>query len=83
MADVLGIAAPESGAFVVFDTRPFLREGETSAQLLARCAKRGVVLTPGAATGSAYADFARLCFTALPPDTLERALAILAHELRG
>jgi N-succinyldiaminopimelate aminotransferase len=81
VAQALRLPAPESGTFVIFDTRPFLREGETAAQLLARCARRGVVLTPGAATGSAYADYARLCFTALPPDRLERALAILRDEL--
>jgi N-succinyldiaminopimelate aminotransferase len=78
--EALGIPAPESGTFVIFDLRPFLRSGETPAQLLARCATRGVVLTPGAATGAAYADYARLCFTALPPDALARALAILRSE---
>jgi N-succinyldiaminopimelate aminotransferase len=81
VAEALGVQAPESGTFVIFDTRPFLREGETSAQLLVRCAKRGVVLTPGAATGSAYVDHARLCFTSLAPDALDRALCVLRHEL--
>jgi N-succinyldiaminopimelate aminotransferase len=81
VAQALGVPAPESGTFAIFDTRPFLRAGETPAQLLARCAKRGVVMTPGAATGSAYADYARLCFTAVPLDALERALSILRQEL--
>jgi N-succinyldiaminopimelate aminotransferase len=80
-AAALNIPAPESGTFVIFDTRPFLRDGETPAQLLARCARRGVVLTPGAATGAAYADHARLCFTAVAPDALERALSVLRDEL--
>jgi N-succinyldiaminopimelate aminotransferase len=77
----LELPTPESGTFLIFDLRPFLREGETSAQLLARCATRGVVLTPGAAIGAAYADYARMCFTAVAPDALARALAVLRGEL--
>jgi N-succinyldiaminopimelate aminotransferase len=80
-AAALNIPPPESGTFVLFDTRPFLRAGETSSDLLARCAKRGVVLTPGAATGAAYADHARLCFTAVEPPVLTRALELLRSEL--
>lgn len=80
-AATLGIAPPESGTFLLFDTRPFLQSGETPAELLARCARAGVVLTPGAATGSAYGDFARLCFTALPPAALSRALSVLKKTL--
>jgi N-succinyldiaminopimelate aminotransferase len=46
-----------------------------------RCARAGVVLTPGAATGADYADWARLCFTSVPLATLERALSALSGEL--
>jgi N-succinyldiaminopimelate aminotransferase len=77
----LNVPAPESGTFLIFDLRPFLREGETPAQLLARCATRGVVLTPGAAVGAAYTGYARMCFTAVAPDALSRALDILRSEL--
>jgi N-succinyldiaminopimelate aminotransferase len=80
-AEALSIPTPESGTFVIFDTRPFLRPGESAADLLARCAKSGVVLTPGSATGAAYADYARLCFTAVAPEPLSRALTILKREL--
>jgi N-succinyldiaminopimelate aminotransferase len=80
-AATLSIATPESGTFVIFDTRPFLRNGESASDLLNRCAKRGVVLTPGAATGAAYADYARLCFTAIDGERLARALTILKGEL--
>jgi N-succinyldiaminopimelate aminotransferase len=80
-AFALNIPAPESGTFVIFDTRAFLRPDETPADLLARCARRGVVLTPGAATGAAYADHARLCFTAVDPAVLKRALEVLRREL--
>src|SRR5690606_16488169 len=66
-AAAVGVAPPESGTFILSDTRPFLRSGEPTSDLLVRCARHGVVLAPGAATGSAYADYARLCFTALAP----------------
>jgi len=82
-AEVVGVPPPESGTFMLFDTRPFLRSDETPDQLLARCARAGVVLTPGSATGSAYAHYARLCFTAIPPDALTRALRILRATLHG
>jgi N-succinyldiaminopimelate aminotransferase len=80
-AQALGIAVPEGGTFVIFDTRPFLRAGETAPDLMARCARAGVVLTPGAVTGAAYTDYARLCFTALEPATLARALRALRQAL--
>jgi N-succinyldiaminopimelate aminotransferase len=78
---VLRIPRPASGTFAFFDTRPFRRDGETAHQLLERVARAGVVLTPGLATGRDYADYARLCFTAVPPSTLERALAAVADVL--
>jgi N-succinyldiaminopimelate aminotransferase len=80
-AQVLRIPRPASGTFAFFDTRPFRRDGETAHQLLERVARAGVVLTPGLATGRDYADYARLCFTAVPPPTLERALAAVADVL--
>ncbi|HEY6880125.1 MAG TPA: pyridoxal phosphate-dependent aminotransferase [Polyangiales bacterium] len=80
-AEVLRIPRPESGTFAFFDTRPYRRDGETAHQLLERIARAGVVLTPGLATGRDFTDYARLCFTAVPPPTLERALAALAGVL--
>lgn len=80
-ARTLRIARPESGTFAFFDTRPFRRDGEAAHQLLERIARAGVVLTPGLAAGNDYADWARLCFTAVPPPTLERALATLEGVL--
>jgi N-succinyldiaminopimelate aminotransferase len=80
-AEVLRIPCPASGTFAFFDTRPFRRDGETAHQLLERIARAGVVLTPGPAAGNDYADWARLCFTAVPPAALERALATLQGVL--
>jgi hypothetical protein len=81
-ARALGLARAPSGTFAFFDTRPFLRPGETPQQLLERIARVGVVLTPGGVSGGAYADWARLCFTSVPPSTLDRALDRLEQELR-
>jgi len=39
-----------------------------------RCAVQGIGLTPGLAFGKHCADWARLCFTAVPPATLGEAL---------
>jgi N-succinyldiaminopimelate aminotransferase len=80
-ARALSVPVPQSGTFVFFDTRPFLRPRETAADWLERCARAGVVLTPGEATGAAYADWARLCFTCVPLATLDRALAVLSEQL--
>ncbi len=72
----------QSGTFAFFDTRPFLRTGEDAGDLLLRCARRGVVMTRGDACGADHAAWARLCFTAVPPDQLNAAMDILAEELR-
>jgi N-succinyldiaminopimelate aminotransferase len=80
-ARTLRQAPPAAGTFAFFDTRRFLKDGESSQALLERVARAGVVLTPGAATGAAYADWARLCFTSVAPATLERALAALEAVL--
>jgi len=82
-AHVLGCELPASGTFAFFDTRPFLRAGESPEQLLQRCARAGVVLTPGGVTGQAYGAWARLCFTSVPLSTLDRALDVLGSVLRG
>ncbi len=78
-AACVGVPAPRGGTFLFFDAGPFLAaEDETSLPFLEACADAGVVMTPGAAAGEAYARWARLCYTAVPPDELERALDTLA-----
>jgi N-succinyldiaminopimelate aminotransferase len=76
-AAVLGLPAPAGGTFLFFDTRPHRRSGESAQAFLERCAAAGVTLTPGSAAGQAYGDWARLCFTSVPPVQLERALDCL------
>jgi len=71
-AEALKIPAPEGGTFLFFDLAPYLRRGESATELLERCVDAGVMLTPGNACGTAYGDWARLCFTSVPePDLLE------------
>jgi N-succinyldiaminopimelate aminotransferase len=81
-AQVLGVPVPRSGTFAFFELTRFLRENEAPQQWLERCARAGVVLTPGEVTGQAYGNWARLCFTSVPPSTLERALSALERVLR-
>lgn len=80
-ARTLGLPVVEGGTFAFFDTRPFRRSGETAQSLLMRAARTGVVLTPGTATGSDFADWARLCFSSVDEATLDRALAALGSVL--
>jgi N-succinyldiaminopimelate aminotransferase len=82
-AAALGVPAPEAGSFLFFDAAPFFRRGEDLARFLERCLDdAGVLVTPGSAAGSAYGTFVRLCFTVVPPDELDLALAGLAKVLR-
>ena len=77
-ADVLGIAAPRAGTFLFFDTAPYLRPDETTAApFLERCADRGLLLTPGGVSGTAFTRHARLCFTVVPENRLDEAVAAL------
>ena len=82
VASAIGVPAPRAGTFLFFDASPFLREGETTcAPFLERAADVGVLLTPGHVSGAAYARWARLCFTAVPPDALRAALDALRPVL--
>ncbi|TNF31245.1 MAG: pyridoxal phosphate-dependent aminotransferase [Deltaproteobacteria bacterium] len=78
-ARTLGVPAPEGGTFLFFDASPWLAGADNADPLLLRCVDEGVLLTPGAASGEAYPTWVRLCFTTVPPDELDEALA----RLRG
>ncbi len=81
-AAALGVPAPEAGTFLFVDAAPFLPPGEDLGGLLERCLDdAGVLLTPGTAAGAAYGTSVRLCFTAVPPDELDEALARLRTVL--
>jgi N-succinyldiaminopimelate aminotransferase len=80
-AHALEIPEPEGGTFLFLDLTRFTRKGETSAQLLERCVDAGVMLTPGSACGTAFENWARLCFTSVPEPELLEALERLRSVL--
>lgn len=80
-AQTLNLPPPAGGTFLFFDTTPYLRPGETPMAFLERCVDAGVMLTPGSASGQAYENWARLCFTSVPPDDLEEALGRLRQVM--
>ena len=82
-AAVVGRPAPEGGTFLFFDAQRYFRRGEDLGGFLERCLDAGVLLTPGTAAGGAYTTWARLCYTAVPPDELDQALERLAGVLNG
>lgn len=82
-AALLGLPPPEGGTFLFFDASPYLPEGATDAMpFLERALDAGVMLTPGVSCGEAYARWVRICFTSLPLDEHDQALAALATALR-
>jgi N-succinyldiaminopimelate aminotransferase len=82
-ARALEIPPPQGGTFLFFDLKPHMRRGETTQDVLERCADAGVMLTPGLSCGSDFDTWARLCFTCVPEEDLFDALARLRKELIG
>jgi len=81
-AEVLGVAPPRGGTFLFFDASPFMLAGEeTAMHFLERCLDAGVLMTPGRACGADFDRWVRVCFTSIPPDELDDALARLSRVL--
>lgn len=79
-AHVLGVPEPEGSTFLFLDVRPHLdTRGMTG--FLEDVFEDGVVLSPGASSGRDYEGFARLCYTAAPPDQVATAVRLLAARL--
>ena len=76
MASRLGLAEPQGSTFLFFDVAPFLDERGLSG-FLERCVDHGLFLAPGPSFGP-YPTHVRLCFTASPPDVVERGVEALA-----
>jgi aspartate aminotransferase len=68
-----------AGAFVFLDLRGRAADADALLALLDRCLDRGVSLAPGGSFGEGFGRFARLCFTATPPEELAEGL----DRLRG
>jgi N-succinyldiaminopimelate aminotransferase len=75
----LGLPAPQGSTFLFFDVAPFLDETGLGG-FLERCVDRGLFLAPGPSFGP-YPTHVRLCFTAAPPDAIERGVEALAPLL--
>jgi len=62
---------PQGATYLFLDLRPWSEPGSGCAfSVLEKIAEAGVLLAPGAAFGSAYSEWARLCFTAVESDKL-------------
>lgn len=79
-AAVLGVAPPEGSTFLFLDVADRLDE-RGMLGLLEDVFEDGVVLAPGAAAGSDYAGWVRLCYTAAPPEQVAHAVRVLAKRL--
>jgi aspartate/methionine/tyrosine aminotransferase len=76
VAERLGLEAPQGSTFLFFDVADHLDETGL-AGFLERCVDRGLFLAPGPSFGP-YPTHVRLCFTAAPPDVIERGVEALA-----
>jgi aspartate/methionine/tyrosine aminotransferase len=72
--------APMGGSYVFIDFTPVLA-GRPLSALLGLAVDHGVLLSPGDGCGEAYASWARLCFTSVPPARLTEGLDRLRSAL--
>ncbi|RPH54125.1 aminotransferase class I/II-fold pyridoxal phosphate-dependent enzyme, partial [bacterium] len=75
----LGLEGPAGSTFLFFDVAEHLDETGLGG-FLERCVDRGLFLAPGPSFGP-YPTHVRLCFTAAPPDVVERGVEALAELL--
>jgi N-succinyldiaminopimelate aminotransferase len=79
-ARVLGLEPPGGSTFLFLDVRA--RVGPRGvAGLLEDVFEDGVLVAPGASSGSDYEGWVRLCYTAAPPDQVATAVRLLARRL--
>lgn len=82
VAALLGLPAPEGGTFLFLDVRAQLG-ARGLLGLLEDCFAEGVLVAPGHACGSDYADWIRLSYTAAPADRVLEAARRLRRVLDG
>ena len=78
-ARTLGIPEPEGSTFLFLDVRGHL-DDRGLLGFLEDCVDRGLFLAPGPSFGP-FETHVRVCFTAAPPDVVERGVAVLAELL--
>jgi aspartate/methionine/tyrosine aminotransferase len=75
-------AVPEGSTYLFLDLRGWASSSGGDCQpVLERFASEGVLLAPGVAFGSAFAGYARLCFTAVDEARLEDGIARINRVL--
>jgi N-succinyldiaminopimelate aminotransferase len=79
MADRLGLERPGGSTFLFLDVADQLGERGLEGWL-ERCVDHGLFLAPGPSFGP-YPTHVRLCFTASPPNVVERGVEVLASLL--
>jgi aspartate/methionine/tyrosine aminotransferase len=72
----LGVPAPRGSTFLFLDVAEVLDERGLGG-FLEDCVDRGLFVAPGPSFGP-YPTHVRLCFTAAPPDVVERGVEVLA-----
>ncbi|MBW2388316.1 MAG: pyridoxal phosphate-dependent aminotransferase [Deltaproteobacteria bacterium] len=80
-ASVLNVPEPEGSTFFFLDVSSSLDE-RGIAGFLEDCFEDGVMVAPGQSSGRDYGSWVRLCYTAMPPDRVSEALALLAARIR-
>ena len=79
-AETLGQPPPGGSTFLFLDVAPLLDDRGMEG-FLADCFEDGVLVAPGASSGSDYASWIRLCYTACPPKEVAEAVTRLARVL--
>ena len=79
-AKTLGLPPPSGSTFLFLDVRSQLDERGIQG-FLADCVADGVAMSPGRSSGEAYEGWARICYTAAPPDRVAVAVEALAKRL--
>lgn len=75
----LGVAAPQGSTFLFVDVSESLDQSGLNG-LLGECADRGLLVAPGPSFGP-YPNHVRICFTASPPEVVQRGVELLAEIL--
>jgi len=79
---ILGVPAPEGSTFLFLDVADRAAYHEAGLNgLMIELARNGVAVAPGPSFGP-YPSHIRVCFTADPPDVMERGMEKLAGLLR-
>ncbi|MEE2665851.1 MAG: pyridoxal phosphate-dependent aminotransferase [Myxococcota bacterium] len=79
-AATLGLAPPQGSTFHFIDVAERLDERGMHG-FLEDCFEDGVLVAPGASSGSDYQSWIRLCYTAAPPDDVRVATRRLARRI--